>query len=212
MRIGVKICGISTEAAVDACIEADVDWIGLVFFARSPRYVTPARAAELSARLPHAIAPVGLFVAPADDEIERALDNVELVALQIYDRPHRIGGLRRRFDLPVWHACPVSTRAELPAGTDADRLLIEAGAARSDRPGGNGAELDWRILQGWRSPAPWILAGGLTDANVIQAIHATGAQTVDVSSGVENGPGSKDPAAILSFTRAARRAPGAATQ
>ena len=206
MTIRVKICGISTDAGLDACIEAGVDWVGFVFFARSPRHVTPAQAAGLTHRLPSSIAPVGLFVHPTDDEIDRALAVIPLAVLQIYDDPNRIAALRDRLDLPVWHALPISTATDLPTATRAHGLVIEARAQASDRPGGNGRPLDWNILPGWQAPAPWLLAGGLRPDNVEQAIAASHAPAVDVSSGVETAPGIKSPAAILAFTHAARRA------
>ncbi len=207
MTIGVKICGVSTEAAIEACIEAAVDWVGFVFFAGSPRHVTPTRAAGLIARLPPSIAPVGLFVSATDDEIGATLRGVRLSALQIYDRPARVAGLRSRFGVPVWHACPVVANDDLPRVTEADRLLIEARSASPDgRPGGHGTALDWSIISGWHAPAPWMLAGGLTPDNVAIAIRTSGARSVDVSSGVESSPGTKDHQAILAFTHAARRA------
>ena len=207
--IGVKICGVSTEAAIAACIEAAVDWVGFVFFAGSPRHVTPVRAAGLIARLPASIAPVGLFVSATDEDIAVTLREVELSALQIYDRPSRIGELRSRFGVPIWHACPVVTSDDLPRETEADRLLIEARAITpAGRPGGHGTVLDWSIIPAWRPPAPWMLAGGLTPDNVAAAIRASGARSVDVSSGVESSPGTKDTRAILAFTQAARRAEG----
>ncbi len=207
MTIGVKICGVSTEAAIEASVEAAVDWVGFVFFAASPRHVTPSRAASLIARLPPSIAPVGLFVSATDDEIGATLHEVPLSALQVYDRPSRIAGLRDRFGVPVWHACPVLNREDLPRVTEADRLLIEARAASpAARPGGHGTALDWSIIPGWHAPAPWMLAGGLTPDNVAMAIRTSGARSVDVSSGVESSPGMKDARAILAFTHAARRA------
>ena len=77
-------------------------------------------------------------------------------------------------------------------------------AARATRPGGNAVSFDWSMLRGWRAPAPWILAGGLTPDNVAAAIRQTGAQAVDVSSGVESAAGVKDPALIRAFIDAAR--------
>jgi phosphoribosylanthranilate isomerase len=202
----VKICGVTTPAAIEACIEADVDWVGFVFFERSPRAITGPAAARLAARLPATIATVGLFVEPDDPSIEAVLAAVPLTALQLYAPDDRVDEIRRRFGLPAWHAKPVATAVELPSRTNADRLVIEAKSLGSDRPGGNAARLDWTMLRGWNPPAPWLLAGGLTPANVGDAIAVSGAPAVDVSSGVEDGPGSKDPRAILAFTRTARSA------
>ena len=204
MRIGVKICGISTEPSLQACIDADVDWVGFVFFARSPRCVTPAQAARLANRLPGSIKSVGLFVAPTDAEIDEALLRVPLAALQLYDRPERIEALRTRLTVPVWHALPIAAATDLPLATGADGLVIEGRSSGSDRPGGNGAVLDWSLFAGWRPPAPWLLAGGLRPDTVSRAIRLSGATAVDVSSGVESSPGVKDAKAIAVFTNEAR--------
>ena len=91
--------------------------------------------------------------------------------------------------------------------TVVDMLLIDArplpGAAI---PGGNGVSFDWRLIQGRRWPVPWMLAGGLTSANVAEAVRLTGADQVDVSSGVESSRGVKDAAAIRRFCDAVREA------
>jgi ribosomal protein S18 acetylase RimI-like enzyme len=119
-----------------------------------------------------------------------------------------IGGLHRRFGLPVWRPVGIASKDDLPAESrGADRLLLEAKPpAGATRPGGNAVCFDWSLLRGWQAPAPWILAGGLTAANVADAIRATGAVAVDVSSAVERMRGVKDPALIRAFIRNARGA------
>ncbi len=204
-RIGVKICGLCDDAALDAAAEAGADWIGFVFAAGSPRRVAPSEAAALERRLPRHVRRVGLFVAPTDDEVARALDAVPLDALQLYVEPARAVALRQSFGLPVWLAHGVRNRAELPADTQLDGLVIEAKPPKeADRPGGNGASFDWSIARSWSAPAFWLLAGGLTPGNVAEAIRQSGAGAVDVSSGVEDAPGRKRPALIRAFIAAAR--------
>ncbi len=204
-RVGIKICGIRDEAALDAAADAGADWIGFVFAARSPRAVVPAAAAVLERRLPRSVRRVGLFVEPSDEEVARALDAVPLDVLQLYTDPARAAALRRAFNRPVWLAHGVRSRAELPADTGLDGLVIEARPpAGADRPGGNGVRFDWSIARDWTAPAPWLLAGGLTPGNVAEAIRQSGATAVDVSSGVEDAPGAKRPALIRAFIAAAR--------
>ncbi len=206
MRARVKVCGINSEAAFDAAIAAGADWVGFVFFPPSPRFVTPARAAALSAR--HQAGPprVGLFVDPADEAIEAALAALPLDILQLYAGPARATSLRRRFARPVWRAVGIAARADLPNdAAGADALLIEAKAPpEATRPGGNALRFDWSLLAHWHAPVPWLLAGGLDPDNVAAAIAASGANAVDVSSGVESAPGVKDPALIRAFIEAAR--------
>jgi phosphoribosylanthranilate isomerase len=202
----VKVCGLNDAAGFDATVAAGADWAGFVFFARSPRHVTPAEAAGLSAR--HAGGPrrVGLFVAPSDDEVAAALAAVQLDVLQLYVPAERAAALRARFGVPVWRAVGVRERADLPGdAAGADGLVIEAKPpVGATRPGGNAVAFDWSLLAGWTVPAPWLLAGGLRADNVAEAIRISGAAAVDVSSGVERAAGVKDPALIRAFVTAAK--------
>ncbi len=206
--VRVKICGINDPVAFDAAIGAGADWVGFVFFPPSPRYVTPATAAALSARHPGGPPRVGLFVDPTIEALTAALDVVRLDVLQLYGRIEALGDLRARFNVQIWRAVGVETAADLPADArGADALLIEAKPPPdATRPGGNAVSFDWSLLRGWQAPAPWILAGGLTPDNVAAAIRETGATAVDVSSGVEKRRGVKDPALIRAFVAAAKGA------
>lgn len=204
----VKICGINSPLAFDTAVAAEADWIGFVFFARSPRAVSPGEAAALSARRDGGPLRVGLFVAPGDAEIADVLASVRLDVLQLYVDAARAVDLRARFGVPVWRAVGVAGQGDLPAGADgADGFVVEPKPPRgATRPGGNAVALDWSMLAGWRAPAPWLLAGGLSPDNVAEAIAASGAAAVDVSSGVESRPGVKDAALIRAFVAAARGA------
>ena len=207
MIVRIKICGITTAEGMDAVVAAGADWVGFNFFPASPRYSAPAAAAALAAR-PGAPAKVGLFVAPTDAEIADILAAVPLDVLQIYADAARAADIRARFNLPVWRAIGVATQADLPRDAQGvDGFLIEAKPPPgATRPGGNAVAFDWSILAGWRAPAPWLLAGGLTQANVADAIRATAAPAVDVSSGVERQAGIKDPALVAAFAASARAA------
>jgi phosphoribosylanthranilate isomerase len=203
--IQVKVCGINARAAFLAARDAGADFIGLVFFPGSPRYVRPEQAAAIVGE--EAFPPrVGLFVDPTDVEVERTLGAVRLDALQIYAAPERAAAIRATFGLPVWRSVSVRDAADIPAEAGgADRLLIEPRAPRdATRPGGNAVTLDWALLRRWTPPAPWLLAGGLTVGNVSEAIRLSGAVAVDVSSGVESSPGVKSADAIHAFVRTAK--------
>ena len=204
----MKICGVNSAAAFDAAMTAGAEWIGFNFFPASPRYVTPDQAAALAARQPGGPGRVGLFVDPTDATVAAALAALRLDALQLYVGSERAAAVRTRFGVPVWRPVGVADAASLPTtGEGADALVLEARPpADATRPGGNATRFDWSVLAGWRAPVPWVLAGGLTAANVAAAIHATGATAVDVSSGVESAPGVKDPALIHRFVEAARAA------
>ena len=208
MPAKVKICGINDPPAFDTAVACGADWIGFVFFPPSPRYVAPALAAALSARSPGGPRRVGLFVKPSVEAIAATLGTVRLDILQLYGADAELPALRERFGLSVWRAVGVGTAADLPGdAAGADMLVLEARSPPdATRPGGNAVSFDWSLLLGWRAPVPWILAGGLTADNVAQAIRATGAEAVDVSSGVETSPGVKDPALIRRFIANARAA------
>ena len=202
--IGVKVCGIRTAEALEAA--QDADWVGLVFFSRSPRAVT-AREAERLLRGHRGPVRVGLFVSPSERDVAEVLDRVAIDVLQIYGAADLVARLRQRFGLPVWHAVGVSCQADLPMRTGADALVIEAKPPpASDRPGGNATAIDPDLTAGWQAPSPWLLAGGLTADNVADAIRRSGAVAVDVSSGVEAAPGLKDPDLVARFIAAARAA------
>lgn len=207
MPVRIKICGINDAAALDAAVEAGADWIGLVFFPPSPRYVTPAQAAALVARYPDGPPRVGLFVDPTAEQVAAVLEAVKLDVLQLYGAAD-VAGLRARFGRTVWRAVGIGSAGDLPTHSGgADALVLESKPPPdATRPGGNAARFNWSVLRGWQAPAPWILAGGLTPDNVAGAIRSTGATAVDVSSGVESSRGVKDPALIRAFIANARGA------
>lgn len=208
MTTQVKICGINDPVGFDTAVQGGADWIGFVFFPASPRYVTPAQAAALSARSPGGPLRVGLFVDPTVEVIEAALREIRLDVLQLYGAAGDIPALRARFGLPVWRGQGVSSPADLPVDTgEADAWLLEAKPpADATRPGGNAVSFDWTILRGWTAPGKWLLAGGLRPDNVAEAIRVTGTVAVDVSSGVEISRGIKDPDLIRAFIRNAKAA------
>ncbi len=191
----VKICGINSQDALDAACGAD--WVGFNFYPPSPRFVTPAQAANLVGGPLR----VGLFVAPTNDDIAATLSIASLDILQVYADQRRTGEIRAKFGLPVWRAIGIATSDDLPtASENVDGFVIETKALPGAAlPAGNGTPFDWSLLDGWTSPLPWLLAGGLDPANVRAAITESHAPAVDVSSGVERQRGIKDPALIRAF-------------
>lgn len=204
----IKICGISTPETLDAAIAARADFIGLMFYAPSPRAIGFDQAAALAARSGSRTARVGVFVDPDDDLLREAIGAGTLAALQL----HRVDAARRaaikaRFGLPVWAVLEVAGPGDLAAlghYDQFDRLIYDAKTPKGTLPGGMGLSFDWSLLASARHPGPWGLAGGLSAANVAEAVRITGAPLVDVSSGVESEPGLKDPAKIAAFCAAAR--------
>jgi phosphoribosylanthranilate isomerase len=209
MGAEVKICGLTDAESIDAAIEAGAEFIGLVFFAKSPRAVTAEQAAELTQFI-EGVQKVGLFVDPDDSLLNEVLTQVRLDLLQFHgsESPERLAEVRLEYGVPVMKVIAVAEAADLDAATPyldvVDYLLFDAKPPKgADLPGGNAVSFDWSILKGYNAPVPWMLAGGLTPANVAQAIKATGAPIVDVSSGVESAPGVKDADKIRAFVSAA---------
>ena len=208
----IKICGISTPATLDAAIKVRADYVGLVFYPPSPRYLALPEAAELAARAAGRIAKVGLFVDASDATIADAVGAAKLQALQLHgsETPQRAAELRARFGVPVWKVIAVASaadiaRADAYAGA-ADLILFDAKTPKGTLPGGMGLVFDWSLLGAYRGELPWGLAGGLTTDNVAEAVRVTGAPLVDASSGLESAPGVKDVDKIAAFCKAAQRA------
>lgn len=209
-EVAVKICGLNDEDAIDAAIEAGAEYIGLVFFAKSPRAVSAERAAELTQFI-EGVQKVGLFVDPDDALLDEVLTHVRLDLLQFHgaETPGRLARIREEYGVAVMKVIPLAEAADLAAAEPfyevVDQILFDAKPPKDAAlPGGNAVSFDWSILKGFRCPVPWMLAGGLTSANVAEAIKATGAQAVDVSSGVESSPGIKDVDKIRAFIAAAK--------
>ena len=209
-QIRVKICGLRSEADVLACAAAGAAYIGLNFFPPSPRFVTLALARQLALAAPEGLAKVALTVDADDATLDAIVEALPLDMLQLHghESPDRVAEVRTRYGLPVMKALGVADEADLPALMDyslvADQLLIDAKPPKaSPLPGGNGLPFDWRLVAQRRWLKPWMLAGGLTPANVAEAVRLTNARQVDTASGVESAPGVKDHGKIAAFVAAA---------
>ncbi|MES2443747.1 MAG: phosphoribosylanthranilate isomerase [Pseudomonadota bacterium] len=208
MPVTAKICGLSTPKALDAAVAGGASHAGFVFFPPSPRNVGFDQVRALAARVPAHVGKVGVFVDPDDILLDAAIAAAGLDAIQLHKAtPERAAAIRNRTRLQVWAAVAVKTRLDLNAAARfhgaADRILYDAKTPDSAAlPGGMGLRFDWSLLQGFAHPLPWALSGGLDAANVAEAIAATGAPLVDVSSGVESAPGVKAVDKIAAFLKA----------
>jgi phosphoribosylanthranilate isomerase len=210
MTAKVKICGLKTQAALDAALDGGADYVGFVIFPPSPRHIAPADAKALAARARGRAQVVALLVDPSDEllaEVDAALAP-DLYQLHGEETPERVAAIRARFGRRVMKAIKVAGAGDAAEASryqgHADLILFDARPpAGSTRPGGHGAAFDWRLLDGVKAPS-YMLSGGLTPDNVADAIGATAAAVVDVSSGVESRPGEKDLALIRRFLQAAK--------
>jgi phosphoribosylanthranilate isomerase len=209
--VKVKICGVRTPAIVNTAAEAGADYVGLVLFPTSPRYVEVEEARVLAAIGKGKVGAVAVLVDPDDALIDVVVERVRPDLLQLHggETPDRVAAIRTRAGLPVMKAVSVASAADVAeAGAyaaSADHILFDAKASRgATLPGGNGVAFDWLTLKGFA--APFALSGGLTPETVGEAIRATGAALVDVSSGVERAPSDKDAELVRRFVRAAKAA------
>lgn len=213
MGIHVKICGIKTIEASDAAIHAGADLAGLVFHAPSPRNLDLERATAMARHMRGRIRIVALLVDPSDDLAAAIAQAVSPDYFQLHGRetPARVSELVARFRIPAIKGFGLAEAADLanvPRYDDvAEMFLFDAKApASAATPGGHGVAFDWQLLKGRKFARPWLLAGGLGPDNVARAIRTADAPGVDVSSGVERTPGTKDAELIRAFVAAARDA------
>ena len=212
MGVKAKICGLNHPAAVAAAVAGGASHVGFVFYPPSPRSIDPLKAASLAAGVPEGIAKVGLFVDASDEDIARTLSEARLDMLQLHgdETPRRVKDVRRKFGKPVMKALRVASAADIAAADEylpaVDWLLFDAKPPpemKNALPGGNAISFDWSLIAGRGWSKPWMLSGGLNMGNLANAVRITGATTVDVSSGVEDAPGRKNPDKIAAFLKLA---------
>jgi len=208
MSLEAKICGINSPDALEAAVDGGARYVGFVFYAPSPRFITPEQAVMIAAPAPADVKKVGLFVDAEDGAIQATLDACPLDMLQFHgaESPERVMEAKKTFGLPVIKAIKLAGPDDLFRAGDylgsTDMLLFDAKPPddlEGALPGGNALAFDWELLSGAQWPCPWLLSGGLNTDNLAEAVEITGTGMVDVSSGVEDTPGHKDPARITAF-------------
>lgn len=206
----VKICGITSPEDGLAAAEAGADAVGLVFWPASPRAVTPERTRAIGEALPPFVVRVGVFVDASRDEMARAADASGLDMLQLHgsEPPEALAGLPRRALKAVRVGDGFAPEDALRyAGKAAGILVDTRRPGGTPLPGGTGVPFDWSLVKGLAGQVRFlVLAGGLSPSNVAEAIRSARPHGVDVSSGVESGPGRKDPEKVRAFVEAARAA------
>ena len=206
----IKICGLSTPETVDAAVDAGATHIGLVHYEPSPRHLSLEDAAKLRRRIPPSVKVVLLLVNMEAVPTAQAIDAVKPDVIQFHggETPEWLALIKDKTPFEVWKAWGVRSAESLANALRykgaVDMMLYDAPAKKA--PGGQGLALDWSLLAGHRHELPWGLAGGLSPANVAEAIRLTGAPLVDASSGLETAPGVKDVGLIRAFIEAVRPA------
>ncbi len=213
MTFDIKICGLKTEAAVDAAIGNGATHIGFIFFPRSPRHVEPDEAGRLREGACGKAKAVAVTVDADDatlDQIVAAM-SPDIIQLHGKETPQRVLDVKQRYGLPVMKAFAVSTPDDLvriaPYRGFADRFLFDAKPPKgSQLPGGNGVSFDWGLLAALDRDVDYMLSGGLNIGNIGDALRQANPPGIDISSGVESAPGVKSPMLIEEFFAAIRAA------
>lgn len=201
----IKNCGMNSADAVDAAVMSGASFLGFVLYPPSPRAVTAEEAAALSAPHQGKVQRVAVMVDPSDDELDAMLSvwRPEIIQLHGAEMPGRVLEVKERTGCQIIKAFGVATKEDLIAIADyadsADMLLMDAKDAV--HKGGTGEVFDWNVLKELPIRMPWFLSGGLNLLNIDAAIAATGAQMVDISSGIESERGVKDLEKIIAFNR-----------
>lgn len=214
----IKICGLSTPETLEAALAAGADMVGFVFFEKSPRHIGYDLAARLGAQVSGRARKTALSVDADDARLDAIVAALAPDGLQLHGKesPERVAAVKARYGLPVLKAIGVSGAADLERAAAyhgvADWLLLDAKPPKdAAHPGGNGVTFDWTLLKHLDRTLPFMLSGGLDPANVAEAIRISTPDGVDVSSGVEDRPGVKNPDKIRAFVETARRAYAAAS-
>ena len=205
--VQIKICGITNLEDVRVCQETEVEMIGLNFYPRSSRYLEPQQMRAIRLAIGRSAEAVGVFVHASSDEVRRLARHFNIASVQLHGdySPEECAELAREFR--VIRALPMTAEfrpEDASAFHECDVLLD---AAYEDLHGGGGEQCDWNKARATGGYARFsLLAGGLTPANVVEAIRAVGPDAVDVCSGVERAPGVKDHTLITEFVSAVRGA------
>ncbi|MBM4138734.1 MAG: phosphoribosylanthranilate isomerase [Nitrospira sp.] len=205
----IKICGITNRDDAQVAVAAGADALGFVMYRKSPRYVEPEVAKAIIAELPPFVLPVGVFVNEDAAAVRFLMDECGFVLAQLHG--DETAAYCQQLGRPVLKAMRVKDRGSFLALAEYQRrasvrgVLIDAFSEQAY--GGTGHMVDWTLAEEVARSVPILLAGGLTPSNVAEAVRLVRPYGVDVSSGVEECPGKKDPEKVKAFIVAARLVP-----
>jgi len=209
----IKICGINNKNSMLAAIDAGADFIGLVFYEKSPRSLKLPFAESLITFRNKKSKIVALIVDAKDEYINEIKEKIVPDFFQLHgnETPERCREIRSKFNTPIIKGLGIRDKDHLEENTKSfenisDLMILDAPSG--NLPGGNGKQFDWNILKSYNPKSKWMLAGGLNVNNVEHAIKTTNAPGIDVSSGVEISKGIKDPVLIKNFITKCRNING----
>ena len=198
MECLVKICGITSKRDLKAAQELGANFVGFVLEEKSKRFINLEKLELLSMIIHKPLKSVALLVDPSNDFLERLLmsSKVDYIQLHGEESPERVEEIAKITNVPLIKAIGVEKESDLlnirNYESFVDFMLLDSKAKENVRlKGGRGISFNWNIIKGFNFNKPWFLAGGLNASNVMDAMKATGARMLDVSTGVENTPGKK---------------------
>ena len=209
----IKICGINDKNSMLAAIDAEADYIGLVFYKKSPRNIELVMAESLISFRNKKSKIVALTVDAKDELISEIKEKIAPDYFQLHgnETPARCSEIKSKFNTRIIKGLGIRDKNNLEENTKSfenisDLMILDAPSG--NLPGGNGKQFDWNILKSYNPKSKWMLAGGLNVNNVEHAIKTTNAPGIDVSSGVEISKGIKDPVLIQNFITKCRNING----
>jgi phosphoribosylanthranilate isomerase len=200
----IKICGINDKLSMDAAIESKADYIGLVFYDKSPRNLSLGDAQQLLKNRNQHSKIVALTVNSDDDFIKDIKQNIKPDYFQFHgnETPLRCKEIKVKFEIPIIKGIGIKNKLDLiKANQDYENLcdILLLDSPSTILPGGNGEIFNWNIIKNCEPQKKWMLAGGLNINNIEQAVKISNPPAIDISSGVEISKGIKDPDMIKNF-------------
>ena len=200
----IKICGINDQISMNAALNIGVNYIGLVFYHKSPRNLSITRAKLLTKNRTKKSKIVALTVNPDDIFLQEIKKFIKPDYIQLHgeETPNRCENIKNKFNIPLIKGIGIKKNIDLKRHIKTyaeicDILILDAPS--EELPGGNGKKFDWKILKNYKSKKKWMLAGGLNINNISEAIDITKPPAIDISSGLETIKGVKDPQLIKNF-------------
>ena len=209
MKIKIKICGVSDFSSMSIISNLNVDFVGLVFFEKSPRNISINKAKSLIKCLSNKTKIVALTVNASDEFLEKIVNNLSIDYLQLHgeETPYRCFEIKKNFKKKIIKAISARSSKTLNFKLEkyksvTDEIIIDS--PKDHLPGGNGKTFNWKFLKKEKRNVNWLLAGGINLSNVSKAIKITKTKGLDISSGVEISKGVKSPKLIRSFVNKCR--------
>lgn len=205
MAVKIKICGLTEKKSIDLCCKLKIDYLGFVFFEKSPRSVNPVKMLELANYIEKDIAKVAVTVDASDDYLDSIFNSCKFEYVQCHGQEtvDRIKQIKQKYNCKIIKAIKVKNSDDVASAKKfedvSDHILFDAKAPSSPIPGGNGLSFDWSLLKNRNLKKDWFLSGGLNHENIKDAIIQTNPPMVDVSSSLESLAGIKDLHLIQKF-------------